>query len=276
MTRTAEVLHITPSAVSHAVGRLRDTLDDPLFQRNRNKMVPTPACQRMAPLIIDNLTRLQQILQQWGEFNPSESQHHFQIGTHDALEPSLLPPLADYLAKHAPNATFSSTKVDRSSLARELSAGHIDVALDIAMRIRQPVKHVEIIKDELVVLMRKDHPNAQNFSAQHYLNADHITVSNRPIGMTAEDTAFQQRGLNRNVKIRCQNYFAAREILKKSDLLLTLTSTLANQLIDEQLLWKDIPYRIAPFSVHLYWHENTEQDAALKWLRTVLQNEIHL
>ena len=64
MTRAADVLHLTPSAVSHAMKRLRETLGDPLFKRSQNKMMPTPACQRMAPLIIDNLARLQQILQQ--------------------------------------------------------------------------------------------------------------------------------------------------------------------------------------------------------------------
>ena len=68
MSRAADVLHITPPAVSHALKRLREYLCDPLFQRSNNRMLPRPACQRMAPQIIDNLTRLRQILQYWGEF----------------------------------------------------------------------------------------------------------------------------------------------------------------------------------------------------------------
>lgn len=66
MSRTAELLHITPSAVSHALKRLREALDDPLFVRSNNQMLPTSVCQQMAPLIIDNLSRLRQILQHWG------------------------------------------------------------------------------------------------------------------------------------------------------------------------------------------------------------------
>ena len=54
MTRTADLLHLTPSAVSHAVKRLRFALGDELFVRSQNKMVPTPACQRIAPAIIEN------------------------------------------------------------------------------------------------------------------------------------------------------------------------------------------------------------------------------
>jgi len=139
MTRAAEVLNITPSAVSHAVKRLRDALNDPLFTRAQNKMVATPACQRMAPLIIDNLTRLQQILQQWGEFDPAHSEHHFRIGMHDAIEPSILPYLSEVLAQQAPRVSVASVKTDRSNLSRELSAGHIDLALDIAMPVKPPV-----------------------------------------------------------------------------------------------------------------------------------------
>ena len=113
MTRTARELHITPSAVSHAVKRLRECLGDPLFQRSNNRMLPTPACQRMAPLIIDNLTHLRQIMQHWGEFDPGTSEHHFRIGMHYALEPSILPILAKTLAIQAPRVSFSSIKVER-------------------------------------------------------------------------------------------------------------------------------------------------------------------
>jgi DNA-binding transcriptional LysR family regulator len=85
MSRAADVLHITPPAVSHALKRLREYLCDPLFQRSNNRMLPTPACQRMAPQIIDNLTRLRQILWHWGEFQSHSSQHHFRLGIHYAL-----------------------------------------------------------------------------------------------------------------------------------------------------------------------------------------------
>jgi len=123
MTRTADVLNLTPSAVSHAIRRLRDTLGDPLFQRSQNKMLPTPACKRMAPLLIDNLTRLQQILQQWGDFTPDTSQYNFRVGMHDAFEPTYVPLLASALTKRAPNVALSSIKVDRNNLANEF-CGH--------------------------------------------------------------------------------------------------------------------------------------------------------
>ena len=271
MTRTADVLHITPSAVSHAIKRLRECLGDPLFQRSNNRMLPTPACQRMAPLIIDNLTRLRQIMQHWGEFQPLTSEHHFRIGMHYALEPSILPALTTRLALMAPNVTFSSVKVDRVTLTRDLSAGHMDLALDVALPIKPPVQHQKLIDDEFCVLMRKQHPLTKSMNIKMYFDAKHIGVSNRSSGASVEDLSFQQLGMSRKVVIRCQNYYAAKSMVANSDNLLTLPRRLAEHLSQDDVELIDLPIKIAPISTHLYWHKNTEQDSALDWLRSLFK-----
>lgn len=292
MTRAADVLHLTPSAVSHAIKRLREALGDPLFQRSQNRMMPTPACQRIAPLMIDNLARLQQILQQWGDFDPTTSEQHFRLGMHDAFESSIVPRLTKTFAELAPNVHFSSIKVARSNLARDLSAGHVDIVIDVALAAAPPIKHQAIMETDFVVLLRRGHPllEASNtkkqqsetsnsefsLSAEAYLSATHLNVSNRPSGMTAEDTLFQQQGLARNVTVRCQNYFAAKEIVKTSDQLLTLPRMLAPQLTDPEVHQYNLPFKLPQFSVHLYWHQHSEQDAALAWLRNLLINQTEL
>lgn len=271
MTRTAEALHLTPSAVSHAVKRLRDTLGDPLFKRSQNKMLPTPACQRMAPLIIDNLTRLQQILQQWGHFEPSTSEHHFTIGMHDAYEQTIIPQLSKLFAQHAPNVSFSSVKVERSNVARNLATGHVDMVIDVSIPVPADVQRKRLSSSNFVVLLRTDHPMLDNLDQAHYLSARHLIVSNRPSGMTAEDMLFQQQGIVRNISIRCQNYFAAKEVAKNSDQLLTLPRSLASQLIDSDIAVRPVPIELPNFNTDLYWHRQTENDAALIWLRDLFK-----
>lgn len=270
MTRTAEVLNLTPSAVSHAIKRLRDALGDTLFIRSQNQMVPTPACQRMAPAIIDTLSRLQQILQQWGEFDPLSSTHIFRVGMHDALEPTVLPQLITLLSRRAPNVGISSIKVDRNNLERELSSGHIDVALDVTMSIKKPVKQHKIISSGFCVVMRKGHPLQDKLEQKNYLESQHIIVSNRPLGMSMEDTFFQQQGMQRKTSIRCQNYFAATKILSSSNQLLTITKSMAKQLLNDELCVSEAPFALPKFGTSVYWHENTEQDSALTWLRSLL------
>jgi DNA-binding transcriptional LysR family regulator len=270
MTRTAKELHITPSAVSHAVKRLRECLGDPLFQRSNNRMLPTPVCQRMAPLIIDNLTRLHQIMQHWGEFEACNSEHHFRIGMHYAIEPSILPILAKELAIHAPRVTFASIKVERGDLNRELGAGNLDMAFDVALPIKPPVMHKKLIDDEFCVLLRKDHPLVDTLDKQQYFNAGHIGVSNRPTGAAVEDLLFHQQGLARNIVLRCQNYYSAQSIVAYSDHLLTLPRLLAMELIRDDLQLLTVPLVLPDIAIHLYWHKNTEQDRALAWLRDLI------
>ena len=277
MSRAAEVLHITPSAVSHALKRLREYLGDPLFQRSNNRMLPTPACQRMAPQIIDNLTRLRQILQHWGEFQPHISQHHFRLGINYALEPSILPKLAKKLAELAPNVSFASVKVDRENLTRELGAGHIDMAFDVALPIKPPVLHTKLIDDKFCVLMRKGHPLENNLTQQTYFGAYHIGVSNRPSGAAGEDILFQQQGLSRQISIRCQNYYAAKAMLIESNFLLTVPSLLSKELMADSvqtntLIEATMPVQLTNIETHLYWHKNTQDDEALSWFRGLLDS----
>lgn len=271
MTRTAETLHITPSAVSHAVKRLRACLQDPLFQRSQNRMLPTPACQRMAPLIIDNLTRLRQILQQWGEFEAESSQHHFRIGMHDALEASILPALAKQLSQAAPNTTFSSIKVERQNLVRDLTAGHIDMAFDVALPMRSPVLHEKLMDDAFCVLLNRHNPLVQKLDKSSYFEASHISVSHRPSGPAVEDMLLQEQGLARKIAIRCQNYYAAKAIVQDSENLLTLPGSLAARLLETDLTIVPLPFDLPALATHLYWHQNTELDGALLWLRKVLR-----
>jgi len=277
MSRTAEAMHITPSAVSHALKRLREYLGDPLFQRSNNRMLPTPACQRMAPQIIDNLTRLRQILQHWGEFQPHSSQHHFRLGIHYALEPSILPKLAKKLSELAPNITFASVKVNRENLTRELGAGHIDMAFDVALPIKPPVLHTKLIDDGFCVLMRKGHPIENNLTRQSYFAAKHIGVSNRPSGAAAEDILFQQQGHSRQISIRCQNYYAAKAMLIESDFLLTVPYLLGKELMADSdqnsvLIEAAMPFQLTNIETHLYWHKNTQDDEALSWFRGLLDS----
>lgn len=270
MTRTAEQMHLTPSAVSHAIKRLRECLDDPLFVRSQNRMLPTPACQRMAPLIIDNLSRLRQMLQQWGNFDPATSQHHFRIGIHDALEPAILPKIVAKMASVAPNTTLASIKVERNQLNRMLTAGQVDMVFDVAMPMKPPIFHQKMMDDSFSILMNKNLVSKQALTQKAYFSKQHISVSHRPTGSAVEDLILQGQGMSRNVAIRCQNYYAARDMLLDVPMLLTLPTTLAQRLCDDRLSVVAVPFKMPNIETHLYWHQNTLHDHALQWFKELM------
>ena len=272
MSETAKVLYITPSAVSHAIKRLRSVLNDPLFERQGQLMLPTPACQRMAPELIDLLEKLRQVLQACGDFNLATTAQTFKIALHDAIEPIVLPKLQLALAKHAPNASFASVKLSREDMHKQLANHQIDMAIDVARPIKAPISHAVLSSDHICVLMKKNHPLKNQLNIDNYLAAKHVAVSNRATGTVIEDIALLQLSFNRQVAIRCQNYFAAKEVIKDAPFLLTLPSMVASQLLDDTLIARPVPTTMPAIYQHLYWHQSTDKDDALVWLRGQVQH----
>lgn len=271
MSLAAKLLFISPSAVSHAIKRLRLVLNDELFTRQGQLMQPTPACQRMAPQLLDTLEKLRQILQACGDFDLSRTAQTFKLATHDALEPLILPKMHALLQQHAPQAQLMSVKLSRDDMHRQLSSKQIDVAIDVARPLKTPIRHCSLSSDYFCVMMNKSHALNGNLTEQHYVEAQHIAVSNRSSGAVVEDIGLLQLGVNRQVNIRCQSYQAAKEVVKASSNILTLPSLIAYQLLDNDLVMQPLPYKMPQVETHLYWHQNTEQDDALIWFRDAIK-----
>lgn len=268
MSRTAEVLFITPSAVSHAMRRLREALQDPLFERQGNQMKPTSACIRIAPQIMENLNSLRKSLQQFTAFDPDKSEQQFTIAIHDALESLYIPPLHQKISTISETLSLSCVQMERGQLQRQLSAGQADLAIDVALPMQSPINHQRISDDNFLVLHRKSHEHeAIRLTRKAYLNGKHLTVSNRPSGRVVEDINLQQQSINRKIAMRCQNYQTAKAILKQSDLFLTAPELIARSLLDEDLHIQPLPINVPNIEIHLYWHENTEHDGAINWLK---------
>ncbi len=270
MTTASKILFISPSAVSHAVKRLRTALDDELFVRKGQHLDPTAACRQIAPTVIDLLIQLRKTLQQCGNFELAQTRQTFVLAIHDALEPLVLPALHGILNVHAPLAGIKSVKLDRDLVTRQLTNRQVDVMIDVARAIQTPIKHQSLTSDEFAVLMSRQNPFANQLTQSDYLSAEHITVSNRSDGHVVEDISLLQLGMNRQVKIRCQNYHSAKAIVKNTPHLLTLPSLLAKELLDEELIAHPLPISMPALSTHLYWHQDTEQDESINWLRQAI------
>jgi DNA-binding transcriptional LysR family regulator len=271
MSLAAKLLFISPSAVSHAIKRLRAVLNDELFIRQGQVMQPTPACQRMAPQLLDAIEKLRQILQACGDFDLSLTTQTFKLATHDTLEPLILPKMQALLAECAPLAKLTSVKLSREDMPRQLSAKQIDIVIDVALPLKKPIKHFNLASDYFCVLRKNHNKSSSQLTPESYLASKHISVSNRIIGAVVEDIGLLQLGINRDVNIRCQSYYAAKEVVKSSHNLLTLPSLIAKQLLDDSLVIEPLPFNLPHVETHLYWHQNTENDDALIWFRDAIK-----
>ncbi len=270
LTRAAEQLFLSQSAVSHALTRMREQLDDPLFVRDGQGVCPTPLANRLWPDIEQALELLQQALQRSSAFEPKRDLKQLTIAMNDEIEPLFLPKIMQWLQQHAPAAQLNSVRTERQNLRTDLSAGRIHLAIDIAQPAEQGIKHQCLLQDEFVIVRSQTSAQSQ-LSAEDYMAAQHIVVSSRRTGRAVEDLYLSRQGIERHIKIRCQQYETACRMVLNSDLLLTMPKQLAQQLNAHlNICVQTLPIAIDGIALHLYWHADHSNDAQLVWCRDQL------
>lgn len=267
LSRAAEELFLTQSAVSHSLRKLREQFDDPLFVRDGRTMRPTPLAQRIAPQLQQNLNQLQQLINPENSFDPSTSQRHFVIGARDAMESLLLVQLVNAISQQAPQVKLSSVKLDRDTMARDLARGRLDFALDVPVPVGPEIAYSPMVNNEFCVVASHQHPYAEKPTLARYLQSKHVAVSARPSGPTIVDFALQKMGHQRDVQLRCQHYHAACSVAADSGLLVTLPKGFATQLYSpNKTKILPPPVKLDPIELHLYWHRDYDNDPGNQWL----------
>lgn len=275
LTRASEALNLSQPAVSHALARLRERFDDVLFQRVGKKMVPTPLAKAIIERVRSGLGNLESTLSDGLVFDPACAQRTFTIAMRDVIEAKALPKLAQQLSQQAPNIRFHSVTLPRREIESALIRGKIDFAADILVPTSTQVEHTLIGSEALSVMVARDHVLAQpgaKFELEDYLAAQHIQVSSRPDGPSMEDVALSRLGKSRDIVMRCQHYYAAAKVVEQGGWILTLPTTYAQALTDNDSdlqgnMILPLPFQAEPLEVHLYWHKKSQQDPAMLWCK---------
>lgn len=269
ITRASLKMNLTQPAISHALNRLRQLFDDPLFERQGHVMVPTPLARSIIEPVRASLRGFEVTLNGVERFDPASSERTFSLALRDVLEASVLPPLMARVALEAPSVGLNALQVGRRELEGELAAGTLDAAIDVLLPLSNDIRHTRLVMDKTVVLVRKDHPRVQGaLDLELYLQQEHVLASSRRRGPGLEDFELSRVGLQRRIRLRCQHYFAACRVVSQTDLALTMPERLAqvvNQQFGNQIL--PFPLTIPSLDIYLYWHANVDNDPANLWLR---------
>jgi DNA-binding transcriptional LysR family regulator len=269
VTRASQKLNLTQPAISHALGRLRQLFDDPLFERQGHAMVSTPLARSIIEPVRLSLRGFEVTLNKLDRFDPAASRKQFNLALRDVLESSVLPPLMKRVTEMAPHVDIAAIQADRRELESELAAGTLDVAIDALLPLSSDILHTRIETDTTVVVAHKDHPVVRgSIDLETYLQQDHILATSRRKGPGLEDFELSRLGLQRRVRLRCQHYFAACRVVSQTNLLLTMReryARVANEQFGNQIM--PFPLDLPSFDAHLYWHANVDGDPANLWLR---------
>jgi len=272
LTRAARALHLTQPAVSHSLSRLRDHFDDPLFTRQGNQMIPTPLARRFLESMRPGLNQIQGAVNQFHAFDPASQRKTYSLGLRDILESTFLPQLMGRLVPY-PELEVVSQRVARRDMETQLAAGKLDFAVDVLLPVSNQTSHQLLRQDRLVVVARSGHPlTTGKLIMEDYLAAKHILVSSRTEGPGIEDFELSRLGVQRDIRLRCQHYFAACRVAESTDLLVTMPETYARILTERaSLTLMDPPAQLPSIDVHLYWHKAYEKEPALIWFREQLR-----
>lgn len=231
--RAADRMHLTASAVSHGLGRLRRMLNDPLFLRTPKGVVPTARARELAAPIAEVLARVKSVLAIAEPFDPATSTRRFTIGAPDGVSAVVLPVLLQVLREHAPGIDVGLRQLlpvegeaapDRAwrSAFAELEARMMDVAIlpfdDAPARFERRV----LCEEDFVVAARARHALVAKPTLDRYCAMQHLVVSlaGDPYGFV--DRVLAEHGRARRVALTVPNFMFALATIAETDLVSAL------------------------------------------------------
>ncbi len=269
VTRAAERLNLSQSAISHSLARLRLTFGDQLLTREGRKLVPTPLARELVAPLRQGLEALDRLVASAGRFDPATSEAQFTISLRDPTETLMLPAIMGRIARAGRGIDLRTVQVRRRNVESALATGAVSLAIDIALPLTDSVRRQKISADRAVVVTRRGHPALRKgLTLDRYLEQDHVMVTSRRQGPGLEDVELSKRGLSRRIRLRCRNYLAALRAVAASDLVLTMAERYA-PILSVGLKTETVafPFRMPTLDLYLYWHASADGDAANRWLR---------
>jgi DNA-binding transcriptional LysR family regulator len=275
--RAAEHLHLSPSAISHGLGRLRRLLGDPLFLRTPRGVVPTARALDLAEPIADVLARARSVIATAEPFDPKTSTRRFTIGGPDGGLAWLVPPLLSALREEAPSIDLGIRQV-LPQAGRILETSWHPVLEQIEARLMDiavlPIREVparfasRVLYDEtFVVAMRSGHPFKRKPTLDRYCEAQHLVVSERGDPHGFVDEALAALGRKRRVALTVPNFMQALSVLAETDLIAALPRSLVRvQSGRFGLVHVEPPLRLPDFQLRAVLPKVALMDGGLAWL----------
>jgi DNA-binding transcriptional LysR family regulator len=175
-TRAAARLHVTQSAVSNALARLRVLLGDALVVRSGRGLVATPRAGELAPLLREVAERLTLMLDRRG-FVPEESTRTFTIALADSYQVCDAPRIARAFSAQLPHASLRVVSADYLVATDGLVSGDVDVTFAPAQSVQPGMRSTPLFEERGVLVVRRNHPRIGRRMTRELFNAlPHIDV----------------------------------------------------------------------------------------------------
>lgn|GEM_PF-1317623 len=266
----AKQLGLTQPATSNALNRLRDYMDDPLFLRRANSMLPTDKANTLYRSVSTALNEIEQGVNNILSFDPTITSRRIRCAMPNYGDILLLPRLVSELALQAPNITIAKNEVNCNEIAEYLASNALDLAVSQPLARTTGIVSKLIYEDRYVMISGPTHPLSQgSVTIEQCLELKHITLSNNnsPVAVYKQ-LQHTNQGITPYSSV--DNYWNAVNLISQTDTVTILPEQLALHFQSlfginiHEIISNDIDTNC---QILLHWHESHEHDAGHRWIR---------
>ncbi|MCP1446554.1 DNA-binding transcriptional LysR family regulator [Pseudomonas sp. GGS8] len=267
VARAAQRLRLSPSAMSRALARLRETTGDPLLVRAGRGLVPTPRALELREHVSRLVQDAEAVLRPAEQLDLKQLVRTFTLRTSDGFVENFGPALIARVSQEAPGVRLHFVqKLSKDSAA--LRDGSVDLETGVVGGTTSPeVRTRALFEDRFIGVVRTGHPLSQGeVSASRYAAGRHILVSRRGFDKGPMDEALEALGLQREIITVVGGFSAALALARASDLIATVPARHTRNL-RTGLHSFDLPFELPPITISMLWHPRMDADSAHRWLR---------
>jgi DNA-binding transcriptional LysR family regulator len=285
--KASQILSVTPSAVSHALSRLRQSIGDELFIPAESGMQPTQRALQLAPGVREGLEKLERALTR-KDAVPAEAPRTFRVGATDYPCMVLLPSLVKRLAKSAPKVDLRVFPSNHIELVQQLEKGRADLVIGSFTELPAGIRRRRLLREDEVITVRTGHPLTRGrMTKERLLEFPHVVVEPAETRESATDGFSDEARNAKRVSVEralyefqngrigpggraavcVPNFAAVAPFLQSSDMVAMLPRRLALwAAAHAPLALLDPPYRSITIEIEMLWVEGAAQDEGLQWL----------
>ncbi|WP_233852218.1 LysR family transcriptional regulator [Paraburkholderia sp. HD33-4] len=277
--RAAERLHLSQSATSHALSRLRTAFSDQLFIRHPRGIEPTPLAIELMPRVAAALESVRLVATPRGKFDPARLQATLSVAATDHAILTVVAPVLARIQAAAPGAVLKLRPADTESALRMLDTGDLDIVLGSGSfaQIPQRFDCRLVHQERFVGIARKGHPALVKRGRKLYMELDdftrlpHILVSPRGDPRGAVDDALEALGRTRKVNATCPSFLAVPFMVGASESIAVIAERVALRMRDTaQLSLFELPLALPGWEVLVVRARGRANEPAVQWITDMM------
>ena len=272
VSRAAKRLHLSPSAMSRSLARLRDATGDPLLVRAGRGLVPTPRALKLRDHVGRIVQEAIEVLRPEEQLNFKNLVRTFTLRTSEGFVENFGPELIARVAEKAPGLRlFFVQKPNKDSAP--LRDGLIDLETGIVEKNTAPELRVQaLFRDRSIGVVRAGHPLSQGvITPARYADGQHISVSRLGLDKGPIDESLNELGLTRKIVTVVAGFSTALSLARASDMIASVPGRHTRNLRAGMYSFP-LPVNTQEITISMLWHPRMDGDAAHRWIRGCLHD----